>query len=240
MPSMSRSPSSSSPPSLSLMTQPSMPLSLSSSPSMSPLLSSVPSSSSAPADTCYWIDITIVYDVFPEETWLELWMISVDVGQDYEVTISQKEGEPGDYELVKLHNTLGDTSYSESICPQEREYRFAIFDLAWGNGICCYEGNYNVTISNGELIAEGGVFSFAESTMFTIPFITAPSSMPSISRSPASSSSLSTIPSFSLAPLLLSFASRMSPSPNSPTSSYYHSGHEKSGKSTKSGKAELS
>ena len=209
MPSISRSPSSSSPPSISLTTQPSMTPSISLYPSMSPSSSSVPSSSSAPTETCYWIDITIVYDLYPEEIWLELWK-SVDVGQDYEVTRSQKEVGPVNYELVKLHEaSLGDTLYSESICLQEGEYIFTIFDIAWGNGICCQYGlgNYNVTTSNGVLIAEGGMFFFAESTTFTIPFITAPSSMPSFRRSPASSSSSSTIPSFSPAPSSLSFAS---------------------------------
>jgi hypothetical protein len=214
MPSISRSPSSSSPPSISLTTQPSMTPSISLYPSMSPSSSSVPSSSSAPTETCYWIDITIVYDLYPEETWLELWK-SVDFGQDYEVTRSQKEVGPVNYELVKLHDaSLGDTLYSESICLQEGEYIFTIFDIAWGNGICCEygSGNYNVTTSNGVLIAEGGMFFFAENTTFTIPFITAPSSMPSISRSPASSSSPSTIPSFSSAPSSLSFASTIPPS----------------------------
>jgi hypothetical protein len=214
MPSMSRSPSSSSPPSASPTSLPSMTPSISLNPSMSPSSSSVPSSSSAPTETCYWIDITIVYDSYPEETWLELWK-SVDVSQDYEVTRSQMEVEPGNYELVKLHDaSLGDTFYSESICLQEGEYRFTIFDIAWGNGICCGygSGNYNVTTSNGVLIEEGGEFSYTESTTFSIPFITAPSSMPSISRSPASSSSPSTIPSFSSAPSSLSFASTSPPS----------------------------
>ncbi len=213
MPSMSRSPSSSSPPSASLTTQPSMTPSISLYPSMSPSSSSVPSTSSAPTETCFWIEITIVYDSFPEETWLELWK-NVDVGQDYEGTRSHKEVEPGNYELVKLHDaSLGDTLYSESICLQEGEYRFTIFDV-WINGICCDfgSGNYNVTTSNGVLIAEGGMFYSAESTAFTIPFITAPSSMPSISRSPAASSSPSTIPSFLSGPSSISFASTIPPS----------------------------
>jgi hypothetical protein len=44
--------------------------------------------------------------------------------------------------------------------------------------------NYNVTTSNGVLIAEGGMLFYAESTMFMIPSTVAPSLMPSIRWSP--------------------------------------------------------
>ena len=131
--------------------------------------------------------------------WLELWK-SVDAGHDYEVTRSQKEVEPGYYELVKIRDALfGDTTYVESICLKEGEYRFTSFDV-W-DGICCIfgDGHYNVTTSYGVFIAEGGmfseIFSRNESTTFTMPFVKAPSSIPSISRSSASSSSPSTLQS---------------------------------------------
>jgi len=59
----------------------------------------------------------------------------------------------------------------ESICLQEGEYQFTVYDSA-GNGICCVwgQGSYNVT-SYGEIIKEGGDFVSSESTLFSIPFV---------------------------------------------------------------------
>jgi hypothetical protein len=196
IPSISRSPSSSSPPTSSL---PSMTPTSSVSPSLVPSSSLVPTLSSAPTKKCYWIDISIVYDDYPEETWWELWKIV--------------EEEPS-YEFVKLHDALpGDINYTKSLCLEDGEYKFTIFDV-WLNGLCCDlgVGHYNVTTSRGVLIAEGRMFTnFDEITFFTIPFVVAPSAMPSMSRSPASaSSSTSAIPS--VFPSSLSF----------PSSSYAH------------------
>ena len=60
------------------------------------------------------------------------------------------------------------------MCLPAGEYEFTIYDSA-GDGICCDwgDGHYNVT-SVGELIAQGGDFEDKETTMFSIPFISAP------------------------------------------------------------------
>jgi hypothetical protein len=78
------------PPSVSLISQPSMTPSILSSPSMSQSLSSLPSSSLAPTNSCSWANMTIIYDYYSEETWFELWK-SVDDGWDYKLTKSLKE-----------------------------------------------------------------------------------------------------------------------------------------------------
>ena len=80
---------------------------------------------------------------------------------------------------MRSHSTSeGDTSYSESICLEEGEYRFRIYDDwiydDWPtyDGICCDhgEGSYNVTV-DGTLIVEGGEFGYAERTTFSLPFV---------------------------------------------------------------------
>ena len=82
------------------------------------------------------------YDEKPEESCWYLWRKVDD-----------------DWEFVKSHfASAGDTSYSESICLEEGEYRFTIYDDWPGrDGICCDhgEGSYNVT-ADGTLIVEGG------------------------------------------------------------------------------------
>merc|ERR1719203_106484 len=78
-----------------------------------PVPSSSSGPSSSPTETCYWTDIAIVYDYFPEETSWEIHRV-VGVGIDNE--------------LVKFHQAGGfDTSHDESICLQEGEYVFTIY-----------------------------------------------------------------------------------------------------------------
>ena len=142
-------------PSTSPSPPPSIAPSSSVSPSTSPSTSMAPSSSTSPT-SCYWITIAIVYDENPEET---EWSLYRAVGDGWEE--------------LKLHfASEGDTSYSESICLEEGEYRFHISD-DWGrDGICCDhgEGSYNVTV-DGTLIVEGGDFFYAEVTIFSLPFV---------------------------------------------------------------------
>ena len=114
-----------------------------------------PSLSSPPTETCYWVDIVIVYDGYEDET---SWELERVVGNGI------------NNELVKSHQAAGgDTAHIESICLQEGEYEFTIYD--YDAGICCNygEGHYNVT-SNGTAIVEGGEFEDSESTTFSIPF----------------------------------------------------------------------
>ena len=67
--------------------------------------------------------------------------------------------------------TEGDTSSTEPVCLQDGDYEFNILDFG-GDGLYNYngKGHYNVTTSNGQLIAEGGEFERQESTSFSIPF----------------------------------------------------------------------
>ena len=69
------------------------------------------------------------------------------------------------------------TSHVESICLQEGDYRFVMYD-SWRNGICCGSGQgaYNVTsngalIKAGGLIKEGGEFERTDTTLFSIPYV---------------------------------------------------------------------
>jgi len=155
-------PSSSSSPSMSPSSSMAPSTSPSSSPSMSPSPSMAPSSSFSPTETWFCIEIAVVYHDYPQYTSWELQRVVYDDG--------------GGNELVKsLQASLGDTTHAESICLQEGEYEFTIRDY-WGNGLCCEsgEGHYNVTSSNGALIAEGGDFSYSETTTFSIPFAPTP------------------------------------------------------------------
>jgi len=114
-----------------------------------------PSSSTSPT-SCYWITIAIVYDENPEET---EWSLYRAVGDGWEE--------------LKLHfASEGDTSYSESICLEEGEHVFDIYDWPGRDGICCHhgEGSYNVTV-DGTLIVEGGEFPWYEETVFSLPFV---------------------------------------------------------------------
>ena len=95
----------------------------------------------------YCIEISVVYNDSPSNTSWELQRVVDDDG--------------GGNELVKsLQASRDDTSHAESICLQEGEYKFTIFDSVLG--ICCKygEGHYNVTSSNGAVIAEGGDFRY--------------------------------------------------------------------------------
>ena len=75
-------------------------------------------------------------------------------------------------ESIQSHEgSSGDTSFVDTICLQEGEYIFTIYDSK-EDGICCEngEGKYNVT-SNGMVIVEGGKWDgWFESTTFSIPF----------------------------------------------------------------------
>ena len=110
--------------------------------------------------TCYLIDVVIVYDWAPIQSSWTLQRISAF----------------GDSSLVKTYEEANwiARSYTESMCLPAGEYEFTIYDSA-GDGICCDwgDGHYNVT-SVGELIAQGGDFEEKETTIFSIPFISAP------------------------------------------------------------------
>ena len=122
-------------------------------PSMSKTPSLLPSSTSSPTKTCFWISIALDYDHYPMDTSYALYAGDDGLIQSYSET---------DWNA---------TSHVESICLQEGDYRFVIYD-SWQNGICCGSGQgaYNVT-SNGALIKAGGEFERTDTTLFSIPYV---------------------------------------------------------------------
>ena len=119
--------------------------------------SSPPSASFSPTETCYdRIEIAIIYDFRPQDT---SWFLE------------RMNNVTDDATEIKSHRgAIGDTSHTQSICLSEGEYEFAIRDsFGW------FWGYYNVTASNGDLIAQGpgGEFQSEERTMFSIPFVPA-------------------------------------------------------------------
>ena len=149
-------------------------------PSASPSFSTFPSAS--PTEVCFWIEISIMHDAFPEQT---SWELSREVNNTWNV---YKEGDNiGAVGLPTSQGTFIPIRFFESLCLQGGKYKFEIIDTEL-DGICCRNGGrgyYNVTATNGGVIAEGGKFGGSESVAFTIPFVTTPSSMPSMSRSPS-------------------------------------------------------
>ena len=80
---------------------PSMLPTLSPHPSTSPSVSVAPSTSSFPTQTCFWVNISIIYDSYPEET-------------SWELKINQTER---DYLVLKSYSAAdGDTVYTDSVC----------------------------------------------------------------------------------------------------------------------------
>ena len=122
-------------------------------PTTSPKPTQSPTESFSPTDTCYWIDIVVVFDNYPEDTSWQLQKISDSGNNDVLMTFNGKEA-----------NTL----QSESMCLKVGEYQFTIYDK-YGDGILA-PGHYNVT-SEGNLIVQGGEFTLGETTSFSIPFV---------------------------------------------------------------------
>ena len=83
--------------------------------------------------------------------------------------------------LIKSHEAgqHNKEMYKESVCLEEGEYEFTIKDKT-GDGICCGlegDGHYNITSSEGELLAKGGEFGSSETTLFSV---SAPATPPPI------------------------------------------------------------
>jgi len=191
-PSLSSSPteSPSSPPSLS--TGPSQLPSISpsssaypsesSAPSMSPSPSARPSASFSPTETCYWIDVSVLFDEIPTDTSWDVQRIN-DVGDN--IVVKTYQGTYDDRETLR----------KESMCLEEGQYEVTIYD---SRSSSC--GHYNVT-SYGALIVEGKRFGRLEkTTSFSLPLTPAPSATPSESSAPSMSPSSSARPSASFSP----------------------------------------
>ena len=128
------------------------------SPTVSPTVTAhpsiLPTLSISPTETCYWIDVVVVFDDYPLET---SWQI-------------QKIVSPGDDIVLKTFNGTSSEAnklHKESICVEgEQTYQFTIYD---DYGIIA-PGHYNVT-SNGGLVVQGGNFGQGEITSFSVPFV---------------------------------------------------------------------
>ena len=166
-PTKSLSPTISSPPTTT--SYPSSRPTVSSAPTTSVQPTQSPSVSSMPTETCYWIDIVVVYDQYPSET---SWNI-------------QQINDSGDNVVLKTVSGTFDDKYkarTESICLEgEQTYQFTINDSA-RDGIFI-PGYYNVT-SDGNLIVQGREFGLGEATSFSIPFIPGSSVSSVITQAP--------------------------------------------------------
>ena len=147
------------------------------SPTISPAVTSNPSMlptiSSQPTITCYWIEIMVVLDDYPQET---SWQIQKIINSgDNIVLLTTFNGTSG--EENKLRN--------ESMCLEgEQTYRLAVYD-EFGDGFIA-PGHYNMT-SNGVLIVQGGEFGLAQMTTFSIPFVPGTAISDTITKEPTTS-----------------------------------------------------
>ena len=130
---------------------------------------------------CHHVDVSIVFDDYSGEISWEI--LKVDSS--------------GDISVKKYEAEDGERSYTESLCLEDGQYRFTIYDKA-GDGLCCgpgEDGYYNVTLYS-HVIAQGGEFGSNETRLFTIPLRTSfPSQSPSASTFPTASPTKSPTPS---------------------------------------------
>ena len=128
-------------------------------PTKTPLPSASPTLSHSPTETCWWADITIVFDSYPRETSWVMQRINADDTNMILKTFNINGTESDNGEVQK-----------ESVCLQEGEYQFTVYDSG-SDGICCNfgEGKYNIMVYE-EVIVEGGEFGLGETTKFGIPF----------------------------------------------------------------------
>ena len=143
-------------------------------PSTPPLHRHSPSLSSAPTDTCYWIEIYILHDLYPGETTWDLMKIGTSDGNELIAAAPMTLAPTTSTQPPTTGSTWSaDIAYLlvKSLCLEEGQYQFTIHDSS-GDGICCDygKGHYNLT-SYGEVIVKGGKFEFYEMAVFQIPFV---------------------------------------------------------------------
>jgi len=136
-------------------------------PSTSPSSSSLPTLT--PSNGCIPIVVNILTDEHPDEISWTIYKVA-DINTSEEKNLFTKRSER--YSEEK-------SSYSQTVCLLEGEYKFAINDY---DGIEL-PGYYNITYY-GELITAGGDFERSEVTSFSIPWNPSPSASPSPSSSP--------------------------------------------------------
>lgn len=163
------------------------------SPSTSPSSSPAPTTSFQPSQNptgqCWFVNINIVHDSFPEEI---SWTISSIGG------VNEVNGTQGGAVLAEGYYFANDDESSsvDRVCLQEGNFEFIIRD-SYGDGIND-PGYYNLT-SEGEIIVNGGGddgFMWNETTLFAIPFLVKPSTQPTSSTIPTETTIPSQLPSF--------------------------------------------
>jgi PKD repeat protein len=99
------------------------------------------------------IDVSITFDDYPGEV---SWTITDDDGQDVYLG--------GPYTSLDAGSTV-----EEHVCLVEGCYTFTIND-SYGDGICCTTGDGSYTVTNPELglVANGGEYTYHESTAFCV------------------------------------------------------------------------
>ena len=130
---------------------------------------------SSPDNTCYSIDVVVVYDDKPLDS---VWDIQ-------RVTLN------GDNEVLKVSRGTADDVFKlrkESLCLTAGVYQFTMHDEKQQGGGFSYPGYYNVS-SSGDLIAQGRDFFCNSTSTFALPLTAAPSIMPSETVSPTFSPS---------------------------------------------------
>jgi hypothetical protein len=117
------------------------------------------------SSACTWIDLSVIYNQYSAE-------VFGDTGAVVELFKRGVGG--GDYYRVYFHEaSFGDISHDMPLCLQEGEYLFFITDND-GDGESCTlcEGQYSISRSDGELLAEySGGFGFTTKSRFSIPFV---------------------------------------------------------------------
>ena len=125
----------------------------------------MPSASVSPAEACWWVNITFVFDGWPHET-------SWDV---------QRINAAGNNTILKAYNGTESDKYAmrkESICLQEGSYQFTVYDSG-NDGMYQFEvydsdsdgiyepGNYNLTLHD-KVIVQGGEFEAIHFRVITL------------------------------------------------------------------------
>jgi hypothetical protein len=114
---------------------------------------------------CTWIELSVIYNQYSAEVFGAF-------GAD--VKLYKRGVGGGDYYRVYYHETsFGDISHDMPLCLQEGEYLFFITDNDGGGESCTLcEGQYSISRSDGELLAEySGGFGFTTKSRFSIPFV---------------------------------------------------------------------
>ena len=143
----------SSSPTLSPTKKPSTLVPSSSSPTDQSTVSST-ASSLVSKESCYPVEIKILFDSYP-------------FGTGYVLSSVNQPLESVSY--FPLDNSLASQEYIETLCLNDGSYKFVMYD-SYGDGICCGtngNGEYIVT-SNGITLAQGGDFTYSDETLFEL------------------------------------------------------------------------